>query len=364
MKRSLRFLTALAGGQPDRVPMFDFLFQKPLFEHLLGRRPAAYDADDVVACALAMDHDAVWLRLRPPEGWQPRWLDDTTYADEWGTVFRRSDASWPFDSPVDYPIHDRADWMRYRVPDPALPGRTADLVRFWQLPHGDLALTAGVSGPFTRAWHLLGYERICYALCDDPQLLVDVFASCAEYAREMARRCVADGCHAVWVMEDLGDNTRGFLNPADFAARYFPCLAGLVEAIAALGVPVILHSDGHITDCLPALAQTKIAAVHPWQRTAGMDLGWAKEEYGNRFCLIGNIDSSRTLPFGTREEVEAEVRAAIDIAAPGGGYILASDHSLHDGIPVENAMALRAAGRSYGGACYRADRPPSNREGA
>jgi len=353
MKHKERFLTTLARQVPDRVPMFDFLFQQPLYEAVLGRRPDTYNARDIVACALALDHDAVWLRLANPDGWQPRYLAPDTYVDEWGTTFRRSDASWPFDSPVDYPIRDRSDWLRYRMPDPTLPGRTAELMRFWRLPHDDLALTAGVSGPFTRAWHLLGYERICYALYDDPELLVAVFRRYTEYARELARRCVADGCHAVWVMEDLGDNTRGFLKPAHFTKYYFPYLAELVEAIAALGVPVILHSDGHIKDYLPALAQTKIAAIHPWQRTAGMDLGWAKDNYGDRFCIIGNIDSSRTLPFGTPEEVEAEVRAAIDIAAPGGGYTLASDHSIHDGIPVQNALALFATGRSYGSALYR-----------
>jgi len=80
------------------------------------------------------------------------------------------------------------------------------------------------------------------------------------------------------------------------------------------------------TDYLPDLAQTKIAAVHPLQRTAGMDLGWVKQHYGRRFCIIGNVDSSRTLPFGTPEQVEAETREAIDTAAPGGGYVLASDH--------------------------------------
>ena len=78
-----------------------------------------------------------------------------------------------------------------------------------------------------------------------------------------------------------------------------------------------------------------------------------KEKYGKRFCIIGNIDSSRTLPYGTPAEVEAEVREAIQIAATGGGYVLASDHSLHDGIPVENILALRNAGVKYG-ACYGA----------
>lgn len=218
MKRVERFLTALKGQRPDRVPMFDFLFQQPLYEALIGRRPATYNARDVVACALALDHDAVWLRLRSPTGWQPERVDPNTYADEWGTVFRQTEASWPFDSPIAYPIRDRADLRRYRWPD---------------------------------------------------------------------------------------------------------------------------------------LAQTKIAAIHPIQRTAGMDLGWVKQNYGNRFYLIGNIDSSRTLPYGTSAEVVAEVQAAIDAAAPGGGYVLASDHSIHDGIPVENTIAMFRKGREYGCDFYR-----------
>ena len=81
-----------------------------------------------------------------------------------------------------------------------------------------------------------------------------------------------------------------------------------------------------------------------------------KEKYGKRWCFIGNIDSSRTLPYGTPADVAAEVQEAIDAAAPGGGYILASDHSLHDGIPIENILALRQVGQEYGGAFYQANR--------
>jgi uroporphyrinogen decarboxylase len=98
--------------------------------------------------------------------------------------------------------------------------------------------------------------------------------------------------------------------------------------------------------------QTKIASVHPLQRTAGMDLAWVKQTYGERVCIIGNIDSSRTLPYGSPEDVAAEVREAIDIAAPGGGYVLASDHSIHDGIPIENVLTMFQVGAEYGRAAY------------
>ena len=51
-----------------------------------------------------------------------------------------------------------------------------------------------------------------------------------------------------------------------------PPFVDLVEYVDGLGVPVLLHSCGHITDYLADLAQTRITAVHPLQRTAGMDL--------------------------------------------------------------------------------------------
>jgi uroporphyrinogen decarboxylase len=352
MKRKERFLAALGRKQPDRVPMFDFLFQQPLYEALIGRRPDTYNARDVVECALALDHDAVWLRSVNPEGWEPEYLAPDTYVDEWGTIFRHTDASWPYDSPIDYPIRTHEDLVQYRWPDPTLPGRVDDVKNFWKTQHDDLALTAGVTGPFTKAWFLMGYERICLALYDDPSMLEEIFRLSNEYFKEIVRRLIAAGCDAIWIQEDLGDNTRGFMKLNHFREHYFPYLADLAEFVDSLGVPVLLHCDGQINGYLPDLAQTKLVSLHPLQRTAGMDLRWVKENYGHRFCLIGNIDSSRTLPYGTAADVAAEVKQAIDVAAPGGGYVLASDHSLHDGIPVENVIELFRVGREYGSTFY------------
>jgi len=51
---------------------------------------------------------------------------------------------------------------------------------------------------------------------------------------------------------------------------------------------------------------------------------------------------------GSTEEVEAQVKECIKIAGPGGGYCLASDHSVHDDIPNSNVFALYEAGRKNG----------------
>ena len=353
MIRRERFLTALRVQQPDRVPLFDFLFQQPMYEALIGRRPESYNGRDAAACALALNHDGVWLPFGGFSGYRPRFLRDRVYQDEWGTTYQKEPSSWPIDAPIDYPIKTRADLGGYRPPDPTLPGRDAEIVAAREANVEQLALLGGVQGPLTTAWLLMGYENICYALHDDPALLADVFRISNEFFKEAARRSVAAGCVGMWVSEDLGDSHRGFFKLDDYRRHVLPPFVELVDFIAALGVPVLLHSCGCINAFLDDLAQTRISSIHPMQRTAKMDLRTIKARYGRRFCLIGNIDSSRTLPYGTPAEVEAEVREAIDIAAPAGGYIVASDHSLHDGIPVENIRALARAGTEYGGAFYR-----------
>jgi len=353
MTRKERFLTAAQAKQPDRVPMFDFLFQEPMYEALIGHRPGAYNTNDAVAMALALDHDALWVPFGGYYNFQPHYLAENVYVDEWGTTYQHNDSAWPIDAPIDYPIKGRADLKGWVSPDPTLPGRTDGIKAFLTLSHDNLALCPGVTGPFTTCWMLMGYEQICLSLYDDPALLTDLFRISNEYNMEAARLAVAAGADAIWVADDLGDSRNGFMKLAHFQKYYLSYLNEMVDYIAGLGVPVLLHCCGHFKPLLPDLAQTKISAIHPWQRTAGMDLGWAKENYGSRFGLIGNVDSSRTLPYGTPQEVIAEAKEAIEIAAPGGGYVLASDHSLHDGIPLENILALRQAGRDYGWTFYR-----------
>jgi uroporphyrinogen decarboxylase len=348
MKRKERFLAAVHHRPVDRVPMYDFLFQQPLYEALIGRKPQGYNACDAIECALALDHDAVWIPFGGYEGFTPKRLAEDIYIDEWGTTFQKNFASWPGDAPIRFPIKTRADLKGWNPPDPTLTGRDAEVRTAVQLPHDDITITGGVGGPFTTTWMLMGYEALALSIYDDPTLVVELFGIANEFNKEAARRSVQAGAEAIWIADDLGDSSRGFLKVDQFRQYYLPYLADLAETIDSLGVPVLLHCCGHWQEYIADIAQTKVAAIHPMQRTAGWDLRWAKEHWGKRFCLIGNIDSSRTLPFGSPKDVAAEVRAAIDIAAPGSGYVLASDHSLHDGISVENIVTLFRTGAEAG----------------
>jgi len=89
-------------------------------------------------------------------------------------------------------------------------------------------------------------------------------------------------------------------------------------------------------------------AINPVQVAArGMQPEVLKAEFGDRLTFWGGIDTQRILPFGTVEEVRAEVRRIIDILGPGGGFVLNSVHNIQGDVPPENIVAMFDEARSY-----------------
>jgi uroporphyrinogen decarboxylase len=59
------------------------------------------------------------------------------------------------------------------------------------------------------------------------------------------------------------------------------------------------------------------------------------------------VDDQKVLPFGTPEQVEAEVRLRLAQLAPGGGYILCPSHNIQPTTPMENIRAFYRAADRY-----------------
>jgi uroporphyrinogen decarboxylase len=72
-----------------------------------------------------------------------------------------------------------------------------------------------------------------------------------------------------------------------------------------------------------------------------------KREYGDRLCLLGNVDLN-LLGMGTPEEVDEEVRGLIRDVGPGGGYMISSGNTLADYLRPENVLTLSQAVQKYG----------------
>jgi len=70
-----------------------------------------------------------------------------------------------------------------------------------------------------------------------------------------------------------------------------------------------------------------------------MDVYEIKRRYGRDLRLWGGLGTQRLLPFGTTDEIRAEVERLRRLLGRGGGYILAPAKPLLPEVPTGNAVA-------------------------
>ena len=112
-----------------------------------------------------------------------------------------------------------------------------------------------------------------------------------------------------------------------------------------------MHCCGGIAPLLDAVVEAEFDIRNPVQCSAkGMDARTLKREYGDRLVFWGGgVDTQRTLPFGTPEEVRKEVRERIEIFGNGGGFVFCTIHNVVGNTPVENLLAMFEVIREYRG---------------
>jgi len=105
---------------------------------------------------------------------------------------------------------------------------------------------------------------------------------------------------------------------------------------------VLFHTDGDVFPLVEDFIEIGVDILNPIQTSAGKmsNLAELKRHYGQDLVFCGGIDTHHVLPNGTPEEVRQEVRRVLEILAPGGGYLVSSVHTIMDGVPPENILAM------------------------
>jgi uroporphyrinogen-III decarboxylase len=91
--------------------------------------------------------------------------------------------------------------------------------------------------------------------------------------------------------------------------------------------------------------------LNPVQWTAaGMDMKHLKAEYGKDLVFWGGgVDTQKTLPFGTPEEVRAEVLMTCENFSKDGGFVFNSIHNIQAKTPIKNMVAMIEAVKEFNG---------------
>jgi uroporphyrinogen decarboxylase len=346
-----RLYTALMGGTPDRVPTAELKVDEPVKEAFLGRKfpDIRTDPRGYIECDIEFQIQAGYDHLRVAPG--------VAYPDHWTaqehhySLYAEGEQTRKWAHTGSGMISTRDDFERFPWPDPA--GANYDWIEIaGELLPPEMQLLTSLKGGgiFERAWMLMGFESFSIATIEEPDLVAGMIDKAGEIYYEYLRRAFEyPRMRGVWLGDDMAYSTGLMVSPTVHRRWVFPWYKRIAELCRSFDPPkaFILHTDGLLWEVIPDLIECGIHALHPIEPKA-MDIGEVKQRYGDKLCLIGNIDLGYTLTRGTPEETREEVRQRIATCAPGGGYVVSSANSITEYVKLENYRAMLEAVREFG----------------
>jgi len=167
-------------------------------------------------------------------------------------------------------------------------------------------------------------------------------------------QAVGDRVAVAWISgTDFGAQNGLFIAPSAFRDLYKPFyerINGWIHEHTCW--KTFVHTCGSIMPLIPDLIEAGFDILNPVQTSAAnMDPAELKVRFGDEITFWGGgVDTQRTLPFGTVDEVRSQVGERISVFGPGGGFVFNPIHNIQAQIPVENLLAMYHAVREHG--CY------------
>jgi uroporphyrinogen decarboxylase len=291
--------------------------------------------------------------LRVTVDWEPRTdLGRGRYSDIHGTIWQKGNPVHVVESPLKKPslagfsIPSYAPYVRASRTGESgahaiIPQLSFDDARKLVVSRRAETLTVvGYGfGVFESAWMLRGYENFFADLIEEPSFARDLLALLTERHLELLDVLLELPCDGIIFSDDYGDQRGVNIGPVLWRAFVKPCVARLYERVHAAKKMTFQHTCGSVFDIVPDLIEIGLDVLQSLQPEA-MNVYEIKRRHGRNLRLWGGLGTQRLLPFGTPDEIRAEVRRLKSELGCGGGYVLTSSKPIMDEVPLPNAVAF------------------------
>lgn len=205
----------------------------------------------------------------------------------------------------------------------------------------DYIPTASILGPVDLASQMRGYDRLLADFLRCPgkvHRLFDLLTRMNVEWIELSQEVVGE-----LKLLTLADHGLSFLSRKLYPIFGLPYWRRELSAAPKEAVKWY-HNEGHVTNVLEAVPEMGADVFHfGW-----VDIAEAKRRIGDRVCLCGNLNSTSLLLEGSKAQVAEAAKKAIDVAAPGSGFILSSSGGMAPKTPIENVDAMYEVACTYG----------------
>ncbi|MEW6359176.1 MAG: uroporphyrinogen decarboxylase family protein [Planctomycetota bacterium] len=331
-----RVMTSLRHEEPDKVPLWELIVNKPVIEALYG------DISYLDFCEKEGLDGVTIFETHSMED-----LGNDTIKDEWGTIWKIEPNGIPY--PIGGPIRDESDLDKYTPPDPDADYRLDALRSAVKRFGGERAIVFLGHETFEFSHYLLGgMDKLLMQYILNPEFCHRLSEIIWAYKGRVLANAADVGADILLTGDDVAQRKATMMSPAHFREFILPYLKKAVDIAHAKGKPFIKHTDGYLWEIMDMMVEAGIDGIDPIEPIANMDIGEVKQKYKGRLAVCGNVDCTWILPHGTKQQVIDAVKETIAKASPGGGHILASSNSIHPGVKPENYRTMVETAREFG----------------
>jgi uroporphyrinogen decarboxylase len=283
----------------------------------------------------------------------------SAYFNSWGVGSVEGDPGTWF--PAIHPLagtHSIDDVEAYPWPDMNDPTRVAHVRAEAQKLADEnryaILATPWLAFPLERAFAMQRMDRFMLNLGRYPDFARALLTRIAELCKTLMGhflREVGDNIDMIKIGDDLGMQNSLLMSPRMYRQIVRPIHADYISFIKSrTKAKLFFHTDGDVFDLIPDFLEMGVDILNPVQTSAGKmsNLEELKKQFGQHIIFCGAIDTHHVLPFGTPDEVRAEVKRIIEILGKDGGYMLSSVHTILPDVPPENILAMVDAAVEFG----------------
>jgi len=270
-------------------------------------------------------------------------MRDARWTDEWGVGWGHAFGGVGA-RPVEYPLEDWSQLDDYltRIPDARAPGRLDAAAEVLDT-HGSDTYCLGVFvlSLFERLHTLRNMERLFLDFHDHEAEVQRLLDALENHAMELIRYWAELGADGVYLTDDWGTQLALMISPVMWRKFFKPRYARIFAEMHRLGMDVLFHSCGNITQIVEDLIEIGVDILDPLQPLA-MDVKEIARQFGGRVAFSGAVDDQELLCRGTPQQVKDTVRELIDtLGHPfGGRYLIAPANVMVPDVPLANVQAL------------------------
>ena len=364
MNSKQRVYTALGRkGLPDRVPV-QFDLSRALLEKFGSKYgiPVHYTTsyyEDVTyrisanELRVAMGSDCVVIGASLPRGYEHP-VDQNGYIiNEFKMKMRQG---LIYMQVIEHPLANVEEPQQVedlQFPDPLADGRFDDAAKYIEKYKNDYFIVGDMElTMFDMMQQLVGLEKLLVDMASNKSYVPVLIEKTRDFALAVGKKLVSMGVDGIWAGDDFGAQNGMLISPRMWRKYFKECYRQVYAELKAVNPEIIImqHCDGAVAPILGDWIEVGLQVFNPVQpNVPGHDPEDLKSQFGDRLSFWGAIDQQKLLPFGTREEIEADVKEKIAVLGRGGGYMCAPAHIIQGDTPMENVEAFIDAVKKHGG---------------